>query len=461
MRLHLYDQERCDWTRCAQVRGGKRLLPSLLSRPLSSIVRAINDATDKLREMRTSGGSRPCAPCIRTSEPPCPRTARPYNGRCRRWLCLTDLEHDGVRLRRYTLDLHPSIGEVDGNETAVAVGYRGMSNSVFELTLVYESDVWTLQLDATIPAQTSQPQSSAAAVAPFMENEAPLATSGQAPPGSVHRELGALSAGDEANVTAALLCRPGFDDEKLVEYESIPVTRASMRTLCPTVWLNDEARAQPSTCRALQCWSRCISPARALRLASVQVINVFMALLASREKTKAGSLPKCYFAKTNFYTRLAEGANGYCYKNVCRWTKKVRHAWPKVRRHLRRCLRRRPPGSRTRRRQEDVFAMDLVIVPIHCHGNHWTLAVINFKQRRFEYYDSLRGGPDVARADAARILAFRTAFMLASTQEADMVRKASTVPPVAAGCVALRAQQSRLGLPTTAGVVAPPPLAGG
>jgi Ulp1 family protease len=30
---------------------------------------------------------------------------------------------------------------------------------------------------------------------------------------------------------------------------------------------------------------------------------------------------------------------------------------------------------------------------IHCHGNHWTLAVINIKLKRFEYYDSLRGGP--------------------------------------------------------------------
>ena len=42
----------------------------------------------------------------------------------------------------------------------------------------------------------------------------------------------------------------------------------------------------------------------------------------------------------------------------------------------------------------DVFAKDLIIVPIHCHGNHWTLAVINFKSKRFEYYDSLRGSED-------------------------------------------------------------------
>jgi hypothetical protein len=32
----------------------------------------------------------------------------------------------------------------------------------------------------------------------------------------------------------------------------------------------------------------------------------------------------------------------------------------------------------------DIFAKDLVIVPTHVHGNHWTLAAINFKMRRFE-----------------------------------------------------------------------------
>ena len=38
-----------------------------------------------------------------------------------------------------------------------------------------------------------------------------------------------------------------------------------------------------------------------------------------------------------------------------------------------------------------MFVKDLIIVPIHCGGNHWTLAVINRKMRRFEYYDSLFG----------------------------------------------------------------------
>ena len=42
--------------------------------------------------------------------------------------------------------------------------------------------------------------------------------------------------------------------------------------------------------------------------------------------------------------------------------------------------------------QVDVFQKDLLIVPIHVHGNHWTLAVINIQRKRLEYYDSMRGG---------------------------------------------------------------------
>lgn len=36
----------------------------------------------------------------------------------------------------------------------------------------------------------------------------------------------------------------------------------------------------------------------------------------------------------------------------------------------------------------DLFATDLVLVPIHL-GNNWCAAVINFRRKRFEYYDSL------------------------------------------------------------------------
>ena len=51
-----------------------------------------------------------------------------------------------------------------------------------------------------------------------------------------------------------------------------------------------------------------------------------------------------------------------------------------------------------------MFAKDFVAVPIHCHGNHWTLALINFRERRFEYFDSLCGGPDQVLVNLRRWL---------------------------------------------------------
>jgi sentrin-specific protease 1 len=104
------------------------------------------------------------------------------------------------------------------------------------------------------------------------------------------------------------------------------------------------------------------------------VINLFLKWLESREKDAMAAIaagrtaaltqaPRCHFYQTGFYTKLSGGEGGtYSYNNVRRWTKKV-----------------------------SIFSKELLIFPIHCHGNHWTLAVINFTKKRFEYYDSLFG----------------------------------------------------------------------
>jgi len=162
--------------------------------------------------------------------------------------------------------------------------------------------------------------------------------------GNLQYELVALTEAEDAEVDGAL--GPGADDEKLVEFENIPVSRDDMRKLRPGVWLGNE------------------------------VINLFMKLLSAREAVKSAQLPKCHFMQTFFYTKLAEQrGKGYCYKDVKLWTKNA-----------------------------DVFKMDLIIVPIHCHGDHWTLAVINLMAKRFEYYDSLRGGPDMVLVHLRRWL---------------------------------------------------------
>ena len=132
----------------------------------------------------------------------------------------------------------------------------------------------------------------------------------------------------------------GDPNEVLAELENIPVRRQDMATLKPGQELNDE------------------------------VINYFMKLLARREESKA-TPPSCAFMQTNFYSVLAEGLGGYNYNAVANWTR----------------------GNK-RTKSTDVFSKDLIIIPIHGY-HHWTLAVINMKQKRFEYFDSLRNEPEM------------------------------------------------------------------
>ena len=108
-----------------------------------------------------------------------------------------------------------------------------------------------------------------------------------------------------------------------------------------------------------------------------EVINLFLKLLDARDRAKpeGDGTPRCHFLQSNFYTKLAESHAGYDYTKVRRWTKKV-----------------------------DVFARDLLIVPIHCHGNHWALAVVNLRDKRFEYFDSLRGSPGATLKNLRRWL---------------------------------------------------------
>ena len=60
-----------------------------------------------------------------------------------------------------------------------------------------------------------------------------------------------------------------------------------------------------------------------------------------------------------FYELLSKKGRGYDYARVRKWTRRI-----------------------------DIFALDKVLVPVHIDV-HWTLAVLNMRKRRIEYYDSL------------------------------------------------------------------------
>lgn len=89
-----------------------------------------------------------------------------------------------------------------------------------------------------------------------------------------------------------------------------------------------------------------------------ECVNAYMNYLRHRTKVLT-HLPRCHFFNSFFYTLLS--SKGYNYQRVARWTKSL-----------------------------DIFTLDKIIIPIH-RGFHWTLFVVNMKQKQLEYYDSFGG----------------------------------------------------------------------
>ncbi|CAH2054740.1 unnamed protein product [Thlaspi arvense] len=119
------------------------------------------------------------------------------------------------------------------------------------------------------------------------------------------------------------------------ENSNIDITGETLRCLKPGQWLNDE------------------------------VINLYLVLLKEREAREPKKFLKCHFFNTFFFTKLVNSGTGYNYGAVRRWT-----SMKKLGYHLIDC--------------------DKIFIPIHMNI-HWTLAVINIKDRKFQYLDSFKG----------------------------------------------------------------------
>ncbi|KQK04269.1 hypothetical protein BRADI_2g12720v3 [Brachypodium distachyon] len=135
---------------------------------------------------------------------------------------------------------------------------------------------------------------------------------------------------DEDNVRHAL---GGRKSETLSVHEAsnIVITREILQCLNDKEWLNDE------------------------------VINLYLELLKERELREPNKFLKCHFFNTFFYKKLING--GYDYKSVRRWTTKRKLGY-------------------------NLIDCDKIFVPIH-KDVHWCLAVINIKEKKFQYLDSL------------------------------------------------------------------------
>ncbi|KAL4565085.1 hypothetical protein LXL04_029168 [Taraxacum kok-saghyz] len=119
------------------------------------------------------------------------------------------------------------------------------------------------------------------------------------------------------------------------ENSNITITGEVLQCLRPKAWLNDE------------------------------VINLYLELLKERETRDPQKYLKCHFFNSFFYKKLISGRTGYDYKSVRRWTTQKKLGY-------------------------GLLECDKIFVPIH-KEIHWCLAVINKKEEKFQYLDSLGG----------------------------------------------------------------------
>ncbi|CAI0466745.1 unnamed protein product [Linum tenue] len=145
-----------------------------------------------------------------------------------------------------------------------------------------------------------------------------------------------LTKEEETEVKRALL--PNNRRKLLVAHTNsgIDITGEVLQCLSPGAWLNDE------------------------------VINVYLELLKEREKREPPKFLKCHFCNTFFYKKLLGGDKKvYDYRAVKRWTTERKLGYMLV-------------------------DCEKIFIPIH-REIHWCLAIINKRDRKFQYLDSLKG----------------------------------------------------------------------
>jgi Ulp1 family protease len=131
------------------------------------------------------------------------------------------------------------------------------------------------------------------------------------------------------------------------EASKVKLTGGDLARLAPGNWLNDE------------------------------VINLYLRLLQERD-TRIRSLPdadeysKCHFFNSFFLSKLYKDAGCYEYASVRRWTAPGRL---------------RAIGQS----QTCILDCDKIFIPINQSNMHWTVAVVDLRNERFEYFDSLLG----------------------------------------------------------------------
>jgi sentrin-specific protease 1 len=122
-------------------------------------------------------------------------------------------------------------------------------------------------------------------------------------------------------------------NEILVKRNNVELTRDKLMCLCDKTWLNDE------------------------------VINWYMDMLNDRVPRKNG--PKTFCWNSFFWLKLSDDGKGYNYNSVRRWSTK---------------------------RKIKIFDFDRILVPMNIGRNHWAIGLVDIRNKKVRYYDSLAAG---------------------------------------------------------------------
>lgn len=148
------------------------------------------------------------------------------------------------------------------------------------------------------------------------------------------------------------MIRAEYSTSKLAKVNGCIITGKDLARLKPHVWLNDE------------------------------IVNAYMELLGKRTEEhrnegakenstggeNADRTPNVKIMNSFFYAKLvqfnrAKGCSVYEYSRVRRWTRRF-----------------------------DVFSYDIMLIPINQSNTHWTLGVVNFKEKWVQHLDSMGTG---------------------------------------------------------------------
>ncbi|KAI9295925.1 cysteine proteinase [Neoconidiobolus thromboides FSU 785] len=117
-----------------------------------------------------------------------------------------------------------------------------------------------------------------------------------------------------------------LEKSRMGKLDTCPTPYRSLSTLIGNTWLNDD------------------------------VINRYLELIVENSEKQESKQLTIHRFTTYFFTTLVEQG----YKKVARWTRKT-----------------------------DIFKKDILLIPINLNNAHWACAIVHFKRKRIEYYDSI------------------------------------------------------------------------